>query len=310
MDITINHWIGFHVIILSLLAVDLWHFFNHPHSVSIKEALWTSFGWISLALFFNFWLYLTFGVQPALDFFTGYLIEKSLSIDNLFIFLILFSQFKVPETTKHPVLFYGVLGAILMRASLVWGGINLIHLFEWIFILFGIFLIFTGARLVFHQAEKEVKREYLLYQWLKKKIPFTSDYVGNAFVIQDNGRWVATPLLSILLLIEATDFLFALDSIPAILGITTEPFIVYTSNIFAILGLRSLFFALEGVMRIFHLLHYALAFILIFIGGKMIIAHFLYIPTWITLVVLAFALVLAIVLSLLYPSPNSIHYRK
>lgn len=303
MDVSLYHWAWFNIAIFFLLGFDLWRFFRNPHRIEIKEALITSACWISLALFFNVWIYFRFGSQPALDFLTGYLVEESLSVDNLFIFLLLFSHFKVPETAKHEVLFYGVLGAIVMRALLIWGGITLIHYFEWAFILFGVFLIITGIRLGFNTPNEERNEESAIYTWLKKRFPFTDTYHGNAFIIQQNGKWVATPLLAVLILIETTDLIFALDSVPAILGITTEPFIVYTSNIFAILGLRSLFFALEGVMKAFYLLHYALAFILTFIGFKMILAHYIHIPTWITLLILVISICSAIGASLLYPQP-------
>jgi tellurite resistance protein TerC len=301
MAVTLYHWIAFNLLIFVLLGIDLWRFFRNPHPIGVKEALWTSAGWISLALTFNLWIYYSFGSQPALDFLTGYLLEESLSVDNLFIFLLLFAHFKVPESAKHQVLFYGVLGAIVMRASLIWGGIALVKNFEWMFIVFGLFLIFTGIRLAFQSENKEKEKESRVYLWLKKWLPFTDDYVGDAFFVRQEGQWKATPQLAVLVLIETTDLIFALDSIPAILGITTDPFIVYTSNIFAILGLRSLFFALEGLMKSFYLLHYALAFILTFIGFKMIVAHYLHIPTWITLIVLLCSLSLAVVGSLLYP---------
>lgn len=304
MPVTIYHWIGFNIFILSILVIDLWHFIRHPHPVGIKEALFTSAGWIFLALIFNAWIYFSFGGQPALDFFTGYLLEKSLSVDNLFIFLLLFAHFKVPEASKHQVLFYGVLGAIIMRALLIWVGITLVHYFEWIFIVFGIFLIITGIRLAFNTKKEEELEKSLIYTWLKKHFPFTEHYIGNAFIVKHKGKWMATPLLAVLILIEMTDLIFALDSVPAILGITTEPFIVYTSNIFAILGLRSLFFALEKLMKAFYLLHYALAFILIFIGCKMMAMYFIHIPTWITLTIILLSLISAIVTSLLFPLPK------
>lgn len=301
MEVTISHWVEFNVIILLILGFDLWRFFRNPHPIGVKEALLTSAGWISLALLFNIWIYFTFGAQHALDFLTGYLLEESLSVDNLFIFLMIFAHFKVPETAKHQVLFYGVLGAIVMRALLIWAGITLVQHFEWIFIVFGIFLIYTGIRLGFLTEKKEEVEENAIYSWLRKKLPFVDHYVGNAFIVQYEGRWVATPLLAVLILIEMTDLIFALDSVPAILGITTEPFIVYTSNIFAILGLRSLFFALEGIMKAFYLLHYALAFILVFIGLKMVLTSYIHIPTWITLIVLLISLSLAVIASLIYP---------
>lgn len=302
MPVTLTHWIGFNFIILLLLGIDLWRFFRMPHAVGVKEALWTSAAWISLAIAFNIWIYFTFGFQPALDFLTGYLIEESLSVDNLFIFLLLFSHFKPPETVKHQVLFYGVLGAIVMRGLLIWGGIELVQHVQWIFIVFGVFLIITGIRLAFNTEKEEKAEESLMYKWLMKFFPFTEHYHGNAFIVRQKSGWKGTPLLALLILIETTDLIFALDSVPAILGITTEPFIVYTSNIFAILGLRSLFFALEGVMKAFSLLHYALAFILIFIGCKMIVADYVHIPTWITLLVLISSISLAIGASYLYSS--------
>jgi tellurite resistance protein TerC len=301
MPVTLYHWIAANLIILFFLGIELWRFCRHPHSIGVKEALISSASWIFLALLFNLWIYLTFGPQPALDFLTGYIVEKSLSVDNLFIFLLLFAHFQVPETAKHQVLFYGVIGAILMRALLIWGGIALITHFAWIFIVFGIFLIITGIRLAFNTAKEEKVEENIIYNWLKKWLPLTNDYKENEFIIWQNERWIATPLLAVLILIETTDLIFALDSVPAILGITTEPFIVYTSNIFAILGLRSLFFALEGMMKAFYLLHYALAFILIFIGCKMMVANFFHIPTWITLMILLISLTLAVGASLLYP---------
>lgn len=301
MAVTLYHWIAFNLIIFILLGTDLWRFFRNPHPIGVKEALITSAAWISLALVFNLWIYIAYGPQHALEFLTGYLLEESLSIDNLFIFLLLFSQFKVPEIAKHQVLFYGVLGAIVMRALLIWGGIKLIHHFSWIFILFGIFLVITGLRLLFNNEKEEKAEGNLIYKWLKKWVPFTDTYHKNAFIIHQKGKWKATPLLVVLILIETTDLIFALDSVPAILGITTDPFIVYTSNIFAILGLRSLFFALEGIMKTFYLLHYALAFILVFIGFKMIFAEYLHVPTWITLLTLISSIALAVGASYLFP---------
>lgn len=304
MTTTLFQWVGFNLLILVLLGIDLWRF-RIPHPVKTKEALLTSAGWISLALLFNLWIYWAFDFKHALDFFTGYLLEKSLSIDNLFIFLLLFSHFNVPQEAKHSVLFYGVLGAIVMRALLIWGGIALVHQFEWIFIIFGIFLIITGIRLAFNNEKEEKTEESLLYHWLKKYLPFTNSYHGAAFVIREGKKWVATPLFAVLILIEGTDLIFALDSVPAILGITTDPFIVYTSNIFAIMGLRSLFFALEGTMQAFSLLHYALAFILVFIGFKMVAGNYIDIPTWITLVVITTSISVAIGASLLFTENKS-----
>lgn len=301
MAVTLYHWIGFNLLIFAILGIDLLRSFRDPHPIKMKEALLTSIGWISLAFLFNIWIYFTFGPGPALDFLTGYLVEKALSVDNLFIFLVIFAHFNVPDTSKHLVLFYGVVGAIIMRALLIWGGITLIQHFSWIFIVFGLFLVVTGIRLAFHTEKEERIEKGFMYSWLKRTLPFTDHYIGNAFILHQNGQWMATPLLAVLVLIETTDLIFALDSVPAILGITTEPFIVYTSNIFAILGLRSLFFALEGLMKAFYLLHYALAFILVFIGCKMIVAEYIHISTWVTLGILLISLSLAVVVSLLNP---------
>lgn len=299
----IIHWISFNLIIGILLGIDLWKSYRNPHSIKVKEALLFSAGWITLALLFNLWIYFTFGSKPAFDFLTGYLLEKSLSIDNLFIFLLIFSYFKVPSQAKHLVLFYGVLGAIVMRALLIWAGIALVEHFDWIFIVFGLFLIFTGLRLAFkHEVAEELEKSPT-YNFLKKHISFT-DYHGTAFFVKKMGKWFATPLVAALILIETTDLIFALDSVPAILGITTEPFIVYTSNIFAILGLRTLFFALDGLIQLFHLLHYALALILVFIGVKMMIANYIHIPTWITFAVLVLSIGTAIIASLLMPKKS------
>lgn len=301
MDVSLYHWVGFLTLILFLLGFDLWRSYRNPHPIEIKEAAITSACWISLALSFNVWIYYQFGSNQALDFLTGYLLEESLSVDNLFVFLLIFSHFKVPENAKHEVLFYGVLGAIIMRALLITGGIALVQHFEWIFIIFGLFLVFSGIKLGFRSKKELEFEENVFLRWLRKKIPITENYVGNSFILKQNNRWIATPLFVVLILIEFTDLVFALDSVPAILAITTEPFIVFTSNIFAILGLRALFFALEGLMKGFYLLHHALAFILVFIGVKMIFAHYIHISTWITLSVLLASITLAILGSMLFP---------
>lgn len=287
---------AFNLIIFTLLGFDLYRSYRNPHRIDIKEAIITSCIWISLAFLFNGWIYLTLGSSAALDFLTGYLIEKSLSIDNLFIFILIFAHFKVPEQAKHLVLFYGVLGAIIMRALLIWAGIELVGHFQWIFFFFGLFLIIAGIRLAIKRESEEELEESFTYRLLKKMIPFTG-YHGIAFFVKQQGQWMATPLFAALLLIEISDLIFALDSVPAIFGITTDPFIVYTSNIFAILGLRSLYFVLEKLIQTFHLLHYALAFILIFIGTKMMIADFVKIPTWATFMVLIVSITLAMLAS-------------
>jgi tellurite resistance protein TerC len=300
-EITTSHWIIFNVLIAILLTLDLWYFHRRPHSLGIKEALLTTLGWIALALGFNGWIYYRFGSEPALNFLTGYLLEESLSLDNLFVFLLIFSQFRVPKDLKHRVLFYGILGAVFMRAILIWGGIELIHYFHWIFYVFGAFLIYTGFKLAFTKEKKIQQEKSLVYRLLSTWISMTPHYHGKSFFIKKRGKWVGTPLFLALILIETADLIFALDSIPAILAITTDPFIVYTSNIFAILGLRSLFFCIEGLMERFYLFHYALSLILVFIGFKMLLAGIFPISTLATLGVIINLITASLIVSLLFP---------
>lgn len=295
------HWIIFNLCILFLLGLDLWRSYTTPHATSMKEALWTSIAWVSLAFLFNVWIYYSYGSDPALKFLTGYILEKSLSVDNLFVFLLIFSHFKVPDISKRQVLFYGVLGAIIMRALLIWAGIGLVSHFQWILEVFAIFLIFIGLKLLFTKEQKIDFERNKLYRWLSGWINISQSYQGQKFFYKDQNKWVATPLFIVLIMIESIDLLFALDSVPAVLGITTDPFIVYTSNIFAILGLRSLFFLLEGLMKLFYLLHYAVAVILILIGCKMIADNFIKIPITNTLGIMLFILIAALIGSFLFP---------
>ena len=304
VPVELFHWILFNSVIFFLLAFDLWLFYRNPHSIKFKEAIITSLCWIALAFCFNGWLYYRFGSEHALNFLTGYLLEESLSVDNLFIFLLVFSHFKVPDDCKHRVLFYGVLGAIVMRGLLIWGGIAMVEHFTWTFYLFGLFLIYTGLRMAFAKENKLKIEENRLYRLVHSTIGVTPDYHGQSFFVKIGEKWTATPLFLVVLLIELADLVFALDSIPAILGITTDPFIVYTSNVFAILGLRSLFFVLEGMMKRFYLLHYALSIILVFIGVKMLLASVFHIPTILALGVLVTLLVLAVIGSYLWPLEN------
>lgn len=280
------------------MILDLFYFHRNPHAISIKEALITTAGWIGLAMLFNLWIYYSYGATPAIEFLTGYLLEESLSIDNLFIFLVLFAHFKVPPAAKHRVLFYGILGAIVMRALLIWGGLELVQHFRGAFYLFGGFLIFAGIQLSIRKEVETPYEETLMYRFAHYIFPSTTTYHGTAFFIKQAGKWLATPLFTVLVLIEMTDLFFALDSVPAILGITTDPFIVYTSNIFAILGLRSFFFALEGLMTRLSLLNYALSFLLIFIGVKMLISDYYHIPVSVTLGVIVLTISTAIIGSL------------
>lgn len=308
MELTVHyyHWIGFSVLIFALISLDLWHFNRHPHKIGMKEAIFTTIGWIAISLLFNLWIFFQFGKEPAILFFTGYLLEKSLSIDNIFLIILIFSHFKPPPETKHEVLFYGVLGAIIMRALLILGGIALVKYFSWTFYIFGAFLIYTGFKLFFQKEEKQIiVEENIAYRLLSKYIPMVHTYHNGFFLIKKDGTYYGTPLLVVLVLIEFTDLLFAIDSVPAILGITTDPFLVFTSNIFAILGLRSLFFVLEDAMEKFDLLHYSLSFILVFIGFKMLVGHWIPIPSSLTIGIVLFFLLIALIGSFIFPKKKS-----
>ena len=297
-------WVGFNLFVLAMLALDLGVFHRRPHAVSVKEALVWSGVWISLALLFNAGVYYWSGPQPALEFLTGYLIEKSLSVDNIFVFLLIFSYFRVPERHQHRVLFWGILGALAMRAIFIFAGISLIERFHWVIYIFGAFLVLTGFRMAMG-GNKEVHPERNpALRLIRRLMPVTNDYQGERFFIKENGergRYAATPLFIALIAVETSDLIFAVDSIPAILAITTDPFIVYTSNVFAILGLRALYFALAGVMRLFHYLRYGLAAILVFVGAKMLLADFYKIPAGIALGVIAGILLVAVVVSVMKP---------
>lgn len=283
-----------------MLVLDLTVFHRKAHEIHFREALaWSGF-WISLAAAFAVLVYFWHGRATTLEFVTGYLIEESLSVDNLFIFLLIFRYFKVPRTYQHKVLFWGILGALIMRLGFILAGVALIRRFEWIVYLFGAFLVYTGIKL-FRQEETEVHPEQNpVLKLFRRWIPITRDYVDGKFVVRQRGLY-ATPLLMVLVMIETTDVLFAADSIPAILAITRDPFIVYTSNVFAILGLRSLYFALAGMMELFHFLHYGLSVILTFIGMKMLVSHYYRIPTGVALVVVAVVLAASVVFSLAFP---------
>jgi len=296
-------WITFGVIVFVLLVLDLKVFHRKSHVIGLKESLlWTGF-WIALALLFNLGIYLWRGHDFALEFLTCYLIEESLSVDNLFVFLMIFSYFSVAPAYQHKVLFWGIIGAIVMRLVFIMAGVELLERFDWMFYIFGAFLILTAIRMAF-QKDKEIKPERnLILRVFRKFVPVTNDYEGDNFLVKRAGRLMATPLLVVVVVVETTDVIFALDSIPAALGITLNPFIVYTSNIFAILGLRSLYFALAGVMRLFHYLHYGLVVVLIFVGVKMLLsaADFYRIPTGIALGVVAGLLITSVIASIIWP---------
>jgi tellurite resistance protein TerC len=287
-------WIYFNLFILFMLVLDIKVFHRTAHTVAVKEALgWSAF-WIALALAFNLGLYYIYGKEAALSFLTGYIIEKTLSIDNLFVFLMIFSYFRTPSHLQHNVLFWGIVGAIVMRALFIAAGITLIHHFAWILYLFAVFLIYAGIKMALKSEQEEIDPQHNpVLQLIKKILPVTEDYVGHHFFVKRASHLWATPLFIVLVAIETTDVIFALDSIPAILAITTDSFIVYTSNIFAILGLRALFFAIAGLMQLFDYLHYALAAILIFVGVKIFVAEWIVIPIALTLGFTAGTLLLA-----------------
>jgi tellurite resistance protein TerC len=311
MDNKSLYWLAFNVFVLLMLAIDLGIFNRKAHEVKIKEALIWSGVWILLALAFNLGLYYYYippiGIEradSALQFLTGYIIEKTLSVDNIFVFVLIFTYFKVPAIYQHKVLFWGILGALVMRAIFIFAGVALIEKFAWIIYLFGIFLIFTGIKLVV-QKNKEIHPENNPLIKLFKRFYRVSDkYDNGKFFTVQNGKKLATPLFIVLLVVETTDLIFAVDSIPAILAITNDPFIVYTSNVFAILGLRSLYFALAGLIKLFHYLHYALSAILVFVGTKMIINHYYsskIISTEISLALIIGILLISIISSILKP---------
>lgn len=292
----------FTVFIIALLLVDLGLFQRKDRNIKIKEALGWSVVWISLALLFNVGLYLWQGSEASLQFLTGYLIELSLSVDNLFVFLLIFMYFKVPTQYQHKVLFWGIIGAQVMRGLLIGLGVTLIMKFHWILYLFGIFLVFTGVKMAFQNEAAEIKPERnLLVRLFRKFVPVTSGYHGSRFFLKIEGRRYATLLFVVVLVVETTDLLFALDSIPAIFAITTDPFIVYTSNIFAILGLRSLYFALAGLMNLFHYLRIGLAIVLSFVGLKMLLVEVFPIPIAVTLLIVGGVIVLSVAASLIWP---------
>ena len=299
---TIWLWVGFNVFVLALLALDLGVFHRKSHVVSVKEAAgWTAI-WVALAVAFGTGVYFWSGGEKALEFFTGYLIEYSLSIDNIFIFVLLFTYFAVPAAYQHRVLFWGILGALIMRGILIVVGAALIEQFHWIIYVFGTFLIFTGIRMGLHSNdEEEVHPDgNILVRLFRRIMPVTRESHGAKFFVREAGRLAATPLFLVLLIVESTDLIFAVDSIPAIFAVSHDPFIVYTSNVFAILGLRSLYFMLSGVMDKFYYLKTGLAVVLTFVGVKMLLTDTAYkIPIGVSLGVIAGVLGIAVIASLI-----------
>ncbi len=292
-------WVTFNAAVLAMLALDLGVFHRKSHAVSVREAAIWSGVWIALSLLFNLWVWQSRGGQAGIEFFTGYLIEKSLSIDNIFVIALVFTYFKVPEKYQHRVLFWGILGALVLRAAFIFAGAALIESFHWVIYVFGAFLIFTGVKMAFFGGEEVHPEKNPLLRLARRVLPVTTDYRGKSFFVREGGKLFATPLFLVLLLVESTDLIFAVDSIPAIFAVTRDPFLVYTSNVCAILGLRSLYFVLAGVMGKFVYLKLGLAAVLSFVGVKMTFSDLFKIPTPISLGVIAGVLTIAIVASLI-----------
>ena len=305
-------WIGFNLFVLGMLAVDLLVFHRHAHEVRVREAALWSVAWIALALLFNAGLYWTSGREAALTFLTGYLIEKALSVDNIFVFVLIFSYFQVPARYQHRVLFWGILGALVMRGGMIAAGAYLVEQFGWILYLFGGFLVITGIRMATHEEQNVEPEANPVVRLVTRVMRVTSAYHGQRFFVREprpggGTRWVATPLFLVLLMVETTDVVFAVDSIPAIFGITHDPFIVYSSNVFAILGLRALYFVLARVIHRFHYLKIGLSVILVFVGVKMLVADILHVPVVLSLTVVAGVLCASVAASLLWPRAAEAH---
>ncbi len=300
MEVSVYFWIGFHAFIFLVLGIDLGIFSRNAHKVPLKEALLWSGVWITLALGFNLFVLFEFGKTKALEFLTGYLIEYSLSVDNIFVFILIFSYFAVPEKYQHKVLFWGIMGALVMRGIFIFAGVALINRFHWIVIIFGGFLLITGIKMMVQKDVQVDPSKNPVVRFARKILPVADETNDGRFFTRINSRLYVTPLFLVLLIIESTDLLFAVDSIPAVLAVSHERFIVYTSNIFAILGLRSLYFAVSGIMGYFRYLKTGLAFILTFVGFKMIASFFHFeIPILFSLAVIMSILVISIIASIL-----------
>ena len=295
-------WIGFNLFVLAAVALDLGVFSRRLHKVSMREAAIFSLAWVLLSLLFGVGILHYFGYQPALEFFTGYLIEKSLSVDNLFLFLVIFRTFAIDERLQHRMLEWGILGALVMRGVMILAGAELVERFSWVLYGFGAFLVYAGIHMLFVKKEKVRPEQSVIFRFASKHLRVTRDYQGEHFFVRSRGKLYATPLFIVLLVIEITDVTLAVDSIPAIFGITRDAFIVYTSNVFAILGLRAMYFLLAGVLNRLRFLTVGLSFVLSFIGAKMLAQHWVEIPQHISLIVVGGILLLALGVSLLFPA--------
>jgi tellurite resistance protein TerC len=302
---TLYLWIGFTVFVIIMLLIDLMVFNRMPHKITIKESLiWTGI-WIALSCVFGAGIFWFFDHKTGMDYFAGYLIEKSLSMDNIFVFILIFNYFSVPPKYQHKVLFWGIFGALVFRFVFIFAGVALLEQFHWVVYIFGAFLVYTAYKLAM-ETDKEVHPENNpVVLWTKKWFSVSDEYHEDHFFIRHKGKLMATPLFIVLVMIETTDIVFALDSVPAILAITTDEFIVFSSNAFAILGLRALYFALDGVMNKFRHLHYGLAAILGFVGVKFLISNWYHIPTYITLIFIVLAFAVSIGASMMRPEEES-----
>lgn len=300
MTTDITFWILFILFILLMLGIDLGIFHRKAHSVSFKESLLWTMVWMGLAMLFNALIYFWKGPDKALEFLTGYLIELSLSVDNLFVFILIFGYFHVASQYQHRILFWGILGALILRVIFIFAGAALLLKFHWMIYLFGGILILSGYKMFFQKDKKVDPEKNPVLRLFKRYFPVTNQSEGSKFFVKQNNKWFATPLFLVLLIVETTDVIFAIDSVPAILAITTDTFIVFTSNAFAILGLRSLFFALAGIINVFRFLHFGLATILIFIGLKMVLADVYKFPIEVALFSVVGILITSIIASLVF----------
>ncbi|MDX9811143.1 MAG: TerC family protein [Bacteroidales bacterium] len=300
MEVSIFFWIGFHIFIFAMLALDLGVFNKKSHIIAVKEAVIWSGVWITLALLFNLFVLFGFGKVKALEFFTGYVIEYSLSVDNIFVFILIFTYFSVKPQYQHKILFWGILGALVMRGIFIFAGVALINRFHWVVLIFGAFLVFTGVKMLFQNDTGVDPEKNPVVKFFRRYFPVSEKAHDDSLFVKEGGKLLATPLFLVLLIIESSDLMFAVDSIPAILAISHDRFIVYTSNVFAILGLRSLYFAVSGIMGLFRYLKVGLAFVLSFVGFKMLASYFhIEVPTLLSLGIIISILTISILVSLI-----------
>jgi len=305
MGTPVHIWVIFGIAIVIALVVDLGVFHRKAHRIQLKEALLESVAWISVALLFNLWLYFSRGPQAGVEFLTGYLVEKSLSVDNIFVFLLIFQAFRIQPKSQHRVLYFGVAGALVLRAVFVLAGVTLLQTFHPILYIFGAILLFTGLKMLWPQKRARRPENNWMVRITRRFIPVVDKHEGQDFLVREGGRWKATPLFMALVAVEAMDIIFAVDSVPAVLAITRDTFIVYSSNVFAILGLRALYFALADILPRFRFLHQGLAAIVIFVGTKMVVSEHFPISAVTSLIVIAIILSLTIATSLIFPRGSS-----